>query len=259
MHRRFTLGRTIVVLLTTALLGVCLLPLGAQSRDFAKVIFMQGDVRVIRGAPVALFKDWTVRPKETIVTGPDGYAQFQITDGSTFEVFANSQVVFHESFGLGDLVQVMLGKIRVQVEHRNGPNPKKVSTPTAVISVRGTVFDVTVEDADGTTLVSVEEGLVGVKHQLQPGDEKLLRSNESVRIFPNSPLARARNSQGGKIVLDAIKRAGTDVVMNNPGGAGRVPTGTTGTTGAQGDQGKKKGGTGAGGGPGGGPGAPPGG
>ena len=27
-----------------------------------------------------------VEPKQIIVTGPDGYAKFQLTDGSTFEV-----------------------------------------------------------------------------------------------------------------------------------------------------------------------------
>ena len=259
MRKDFTLARTVGTLLTAALLGVCLLPLGAQSTDFAKVIYLQGDVSVIRGGLVALFKDCTVGPcmvgpKEAIVTGPDGYAQFRIADGSTFEVFANSRVVFRDNFSATDMLQVFLGKIRAQIEHRNGPNRKRVSTPTAVISVRGTVFDVTVEDPNGTTLVGVEEGLVAVRHLLQPGEEKLLHPNETIRIFPNEPLAKVQNSPIGKVALDAIKRAGTDVIMNNPGGSGgRMPGPGGAPGGAQGDQGKKKGGTGAGGGPGGGP------
>src|SRR5579862_1619183 len=102
MRRYFTLGRTVGALLTAALMAVSLTPLGAQSSDFAKVIYLQGDVRVMRGGPVALFKDSMVRPKEAVVTGPDGYAQFQISDGSTFEVFQNSTVVFHETFAPAD-------------------------------------------------------------------------------------------------------------------------------------------------------------
>ena len=36
-----------------------------------------------------------------------------------------------------------------------------MTSPTAVISVRGTVFDVVVQDDDGTTFVTVDEGEVG--------------------------------------------------------------------------------------------------
>lgn len=258
MKRRLTLARTVRILLTVAVLGVCLVAIKAQSGDVAKAIEISGDVSVIRGGPVALFKDLTVRTKEVIVTGPDGYARFQIADGSTFEVFSNARVTFRDTYNWMDMIEVLLGKVRVQIEHRNGPNHKRVSTPTAVISVRGTIFDVNVEDGEGTTLVSVEEGLVGVKHRLQAGDEKLLQPGEGLRIFANSPIARAGGNQNGqKIILDGIKRAGIDVVLNNPAG-GRVPGGAPGSTGgAQGDRGKKKGGTGPGGGPGGPGGAPP--
>jgi len=47
------------------------------------------------------------------------------------------------------------------------PNPHRVFTPTAVISVRGTIFDVAVNEYE-TTVVSVSEGLVGVRHRLLP-------------------------------------------------------------------------------------------
>jgi hypothetical protein len=207
----------------------------------------------MRGGELALSLNDTVRTKEVIVTGPDGYAQFRINDGSTFEVFQSSQVTFRANFNAMEVLELWLGKIRVMIDHHNGPNPRKVSTPTAVISVRGTVFDVTVEDPDGTTLVAVEEGLVGVKHQLQPGDEKLLKAGEVFRVFPNQPLGKAQGGQAGQQVLDAIKRAGQDAIYSRPGASGGSgPNGTgTSTGGANGDQGKKKG-TGPGGAPGGG-------
>jgi len=169
-----------------------------------------------------------------------------------FAVFDEVLVTFRDDFNPMEVLQLWLGKIRVMIDHHNGPNPRKVSTPTAVISVRGTVFDVTVEDDDGTTLVAVEEGLVGVKHQLQPGDETLLRAGTILRVFPNQPIGRLQsNPQGAQQVIDAIKRAAQDAIYSRPGASGGgVPAGAGGTTtgGANGDAGKKKG-TGPGGAP----------
>jgi len=252
MYRPFTLSRTICTLLTAVAFGICLTPVRAQSDDVARAIYISGRVSVLRGGELALSVNDAVRTKEVIVTGPDGYAQFRINDGSTFEVFQNSRVTFRDDFNPMEVLQLWLGKIRVMIDHHNGPNPRKVSTPTAVISVRGTVFDVTVEDDDGTTVVAVEEGLVGVKHQLQAGDEKLLKAGEALRIFANQPLAKlGGNPQGMQELYNAVKRATIDILVNRPGASGGgVPAGAGGTTtgGANGDAGKKKG-TGPGGAP----------
>ena len=253
MYRPFLLSRTICTLLTAVAFGVSLTPVQAQSDDVARAIYISGRVSVWRGGELALSVNDAVRTKEIVLTGPDGYAQFRINDGSTFEAFHDSRVTFRDSFNPMDVLQLWLGKIRVMIDHHNGPNPRKVSTPTAVISVRGTVFDVTVEDDDGTTLVAVEEGLVGVKHQLQAGDEKLLKAGEAVRIFANQPLAKMAGSpQGMQQIVDALKRAAADAIYNRPGasgGGGPVGTGGgTATGGANGDTGKKKG-TGPGGAP----------
>ena len=253
MYTPSTLTRTVSWLLFTAMTGcVCLHSLQAQSLldDVATAIVVDGQVsKLVNGdRQVALFartqgmdlRKYTVAAKDVVVTGPDGHAIFQIKDGSTFEVFQNSQVAFRNTFNLEDLVNVILGKIRVSIEHKNGPNNKKVSTPTAIISVRGTVFDVEVEDIDGTTYVSVEEGQVLVQHRLQPGDAKILNQNEAVRVYPNQRLAKAGGPPPGvvKFVFDRIANALQDVVLNNPGGFG-VPRGSAGPIG-QGDTGGKK-------------------
>ena len=92
---------------------------------------------------------------------------FQVSDGSTFEVYPNSRVVFRANpSNLKDLLDLLLGRVKVHIQKLGGqPNNNRVTTPTAVISVRGTVFDVTVEDQE-STLVAVEEGLVEVRHAL---------------------------------------------------------------------------------------------
>jgi hypothetical protein len=90
-----------------------------------------------------------------------------------------------------DLIDVMLGRVRVHIEHwGNRPNPNRVVTPTAVISVRGTTFDVSVEDDEQTTLIEVEDGAVEVQHALLPrGNPKILNPGETLRVYKSEPLA----------------------------------------------------------------------
>jgi hypothetical protein len=106
-----------------------------------------------------------------------------------------------------------------------------------VISVRGTIFDVAVEDED-STLVAVEEGLVAVEHALLPSkDPKMVGEGESIRVYKDQPLARTAPNRDAVVrqTLNAaaeflyriIYRGGTPA----PGGTGRVPTPTGGTGG----------------------------
>ncbi len=187
----------LAVLLLTA--GVCLSPAQAQSDSAATLVQMTGQVSVLRGsATYALNVGDSVSPQQLVITGPDGSAIFRVADGSTFEVFPNSKAVFRETMGdWTDLLHMLLGRVRVQIQHLGGaPNPNKVRTPTAVISVRGTIFDVSVEDLDGTTLVLVEEGVVQVRHLLQPGPAKSLERGQSLKVYPNEPLAAQRPDTG---------------------------------------------------------------
>src|SRR5579871_3023004 len=86
-------------LLMAASLGVCpaqILPSPPQLA--AKVISLTGQVSVLHDSePWALNVGDSVQVRQVIITGPDGYAQFQVSDGSTFEVYPSSQVVFRKN------------------------------------------------------------------------------------------------------------------------------------------------------------------
>jgi hypothetical protein len=197
----------------------------------AKLLTFTGQISVLRGdTPWALNVGDVVQPQEVIVTGPDGYGVFQVADGSKFEVFPQSRVVFRANRGdWRDLLDLWLGKVRVQIEHFGGqPNHNTVRTPSAVISVRGTVFDVEVEDTTDTTLVIDEEGQVEVRHLLQPGQTKVLNPGEFVRVYKNEPLARKMIDNG--TFLERAARAASDALYQaaiNASHAGNgVPTGS---------------------------------
>jgi hypothetical protein len=261
MLRRSTLAKvrhdgTVHRLLVAATLFVCLAPLHAQNAA-ATAVVLDGDVSFLRdgsnGYKWALNQGQDVKPGWIVKTGKDGYAKFQVSDGSTFEVFPNSEITFRQDPGnWTHLLNVWIGHIKVMIQHLPGvANPNNVTSPTAVISVRGTVFDVIVEDLDGTTLVSLDEGLVQVHHRMQPGPDKFLTPGEAVRVFPNQPLARVADH--GNILMRAARLAQQGIYeavrQHGVGGAGPGSGGVGGSAGgSQADKGKN-GGTGTGGSP----------
>jgi hypothetical protein len=237
-------------LLLAAILAVCLTPLRAQDAA-ARAIALDGDVSYLKdgqnGYKWALNQGQDVKPGWIIKTGKDGHARFQVSDGSTFEVYPNSEVTFRQDAGnWTHLLNVWIGHIKVMIQHLPGvANPNNVTSPTAVISVRGTVFDVIVEDLEGTTLISLDEGLVQVHHRMQPGPDKFLNPGEAVRVFPNQPLARVVDR--GNILMKAARLAeqGVYEVLRQRGiGGGPGSGGGTTSTGAQGDKCKNGSGTG---------------
>jgi hypothetical protein len=230
-------------LLLAASAGLCLaqMPPSDSGNFAAKVVTSTGQVSVLRDSqPWALSIGDQVQVKELILTGPDGHALFQVSDGSTFEVYPNSRLVFRKNPpNWKDLIDVLVGRVRVHIEHwGNIPNPNRVVTPTAVISVRGTTFDVTVDDDDENTLIEVEEGLVEVQHALLPrGNPKLLSTGETLRVYKSEPL-EARLIDKGTIarqvlrsVMDAVTtvalRTRTSGVGVSGGGGGVLGVGDT--------------------------------
>ena len=157
----------------------------------AKIVTMSGQVSVERSGELWAVSDGQIIDAgQVIVTGSDGSAQLSLADGSHLEIFPNSRVVLHSNqFNLRDLLDVYLGKVRFEIQHiLPGETPLRVTSPTAVISVRGTVFEVEV-DPSQDTVVSVDTGAVSVRHRLIAGQEVMVQAGQSVRVSPSLPLA----------------------------------------------------------------------
>jgi hypothetical protein len=240
---RSTIARLSLLLATTAV--VCLgqfLPSDAGNYA-AKVVTLTGQVSAMRD-----FQQWALSPGDSIqvtqrvVTGPDGHALLQVSDGSTIEVYPNSTFVFRQNPGnWRDLIDVFLGKVRVHIEHLGTtPNPNRVLTPVAVISVRGTTFDVTVNDDDESTIVEVEDGTVEVRHALLSGNTAVLNAGEVFRIYRNEPIAQRMDKgnaarQALRIVVNVI------AIVGRSSGPGRISLpGGVGGGGSVGDTGGGK-------------------
>jgi FecR protein len=227
----------------------------------AKAVSVSGRVSVMKDSvPWAISAGDTVQVQQLIVTGPDGNALFQLSDGSTFQVYPNSEVLFRKTPGdWRDLLDVLVGRIRVQIQHLLGqPNPNRVITPTAVISVRGTTFDVEVDEEGEVTTIEVEDGQVEVQHALLPRDNPtvLKPGDPPLRVYRNEPIANntpINKSTIFRYLVQALRDLALTMSTHpgkitippgiNPGSPGDtgckpgLPCGTTGTTSSPGNTG----------------------
>jgi hypothetical protein len=234
---RFWVGPAVLVSLLAATGTICSAQLFPQSSESAaKVISLTGQVSVLRDSePWALNVGDLVQIQQVIVTGPDGMAKFQVSDGSEFEVYPNSNVVFRKNPGnWRDLLDVFVGRVKIHIQKLGGqPNPNRILTPTAVISVRGTTFDVAVDDDDEATTVSVEEGTVDVRHALKPGGgTKTVNAGETIHIYKDQPLAQSAIDKNEVVrrvlhsIGDAVYTAVTRTPSHGIGGLGSGGSGT---------------------------------
>ncbi len=227
MQRASNRNAYLALALAVALAPVCsaqIFPVSPESTG--KVLHVQGQVSVIKDSVSwAINVGDTVLPRQEITTGLDGYAKIQVPDGSVFEIFPGSRATFRSNQNnLRELLDLWIGRVKVHIEKLNGkPNPNRIQTPTAVISVRGTIFDVSVEDED-QTLVLVEEGEVAVQHAIMPySAPKILNGGDYVRVYKNQPLADKRYDKGQ--ALHRILKALNDIWVLQPrnGGPGASP------------------------------------
>ncbi len=227
----------VCALLLAAAVQTCSAQIFPVSQEAAaKVITLTGQVSVLRDSqPWALNIGDSVQAQQVILTGPDGYAKLQTSDGSTFEVYPSSNVIFRKNPGnFRDLLDLFVGRVKIHIQRLGGePNPNRIMTPTAVISVRGTIFDVSINDDDETTIVSVEEGSVEVRHALKPGSPRIVNAGESVHVYRDEPLAKSlvdKNEMFHRIVR-GLGDAAYRIAISPPGRSGIPVPGSGGPVG----------------------------
>ncbi|MBS1789945.1 MAG: FecR domain-containing protein [Acidobacteria bacterium] len=161
----------------------------AQQLGSARITAIEGQVEIRRypstqPVPVKIaFKvDDRLSAGDTIITGKNGKLVLGLTDGSQAVIAPKSTVVIKDlSESPRTLFEVIKGKTRVHIEKLGGqPNPYRVNTPTAVIAVRGTIFDVLVDDNE--TQVFLHEGEVAVTNLRLPNQPIILSAGQMTRI-----------------------------------------------------------------------------
>lgn len=218
-------GTTTAAILT-AIFTACVGSLPAQplAPGQGRVVDLNGTLGVKRaGLPArTVVLNETIAAGDELVTDAKSEATIQTGDGGTVHIYPDSRVIFSQpSSGISDFLHLVFGSIKVHIEKLGGrPNPHSMTTPTAVIAVRGTTFSVFVDDADAT-LVAVDEGLVAVANRNNPSNEMLLRPGQRTWVRGNLPPMRAQVFRGASEHADAMPGAGAMKGMaGNAGGMG---------------------------------------
>lgn len=198
--------------ISTVLLGG-LTSVLAQSPDpgAARVVSLTGTLTIkgFRQESRALRLRDTVHSGDELITGENAQAVLRTDDGSTVTIYPDSHVIFNErSADVRELLHLFLGSIKVHIEKISGrPNPHKMTTPTAVIAVRGTTFSVFVDETD-STLVAVDEGMVAVANRQSPDQEVLLRAGQRSWVRPGQPPQQAQAFRGRSERADLVPASG---------------------------------------------------
>jgi ferric-dicitrate binding protein FerR (iron transport regulator) len=204
------------------------LPLWAQNGSAGQISAVEGKVSLVRGnaVPVLLREHDPVQAGDSILTDAKSSATMRLPDGSTVRIFPNSHVLLRSETGAWtEFLHVLLGNVRIQIEKLSGrPNPKTVTTPTAIIAVRGTIFAVAVEQNEDTR-VGLEKGLLAVTSQLHPEQEVLVKPGQEVWVRQGQGPTQPHQMQRAMPGLTRTDSAGSGMRGMGVGGASR-PSGT---------------------------------
>jgi hypothetical protein len=166
-----------------------------------------------------------VLPAETTITTGNGRILLQLEDESQILVHSNTSLVLKQpSPSNWQRLQVLLGKIKAEIQKRTGGSPSfQMGTPSAVITVRGTRFYVEV-DKHKTTRVEVEEGAVEVQNAKGAGKPVLIKAGFSTRVGEDSAPEEPKQSPGQQRQQGQGKDNGFGGLNHgSPGSRGKKP------------------------------------
>jgi ferric-dicitrate binding protein FerR (iron transport regulator) len=161
-----------------------------------------------------------IQAGDELRTGDGASVILTVPDGSYMVVSENSKMVIEDfwSGSVRSIMNLMMGQVRFYINRLGGrPNPYSVRTPTALIAVRGTVFDVNVDFAQ---IVQVEcfEGQVNVQNVAFPNREVILNPGHKTLVRPGEiPLTPVR--------LEAELNKDRVIAMRKVNGAETNPNG----------------------------------
>jgi hypothetical protein len=167
----------------------------AQTLASARILSSAGPVEIERRAQErqgALIKI-TYRVSDELVAGDviktyaGGRLVLGLADGSQAIIAEKTTVELTDlSKSPRTIFNMLRGKTRIKIEKVGGrPNPYRVNTPTTVIAVRGTLFDVLVTEKE--TQVFVHEGEVAVSNFARPDVMVILAPGQRTRVQQTRP------------------------------------------------------------------------
>jgi len=177
----------------------------AQTLASAKILSSDGPVEIQRRAQgqaslskIAYRVNDELLAGDVIKTGGGGRLVLGLADGSQAIISEKTTVEITDlSKSPRTIFNLLRGKTRIKIEKAGGrPNPYRVNTPTAVIAVRGTLFDVLVTEKE--TQVFVHEGEVAVSNLTIQSVMVILSPGQKTSVQPARPPLEPTRFQPGR-------------------------------------------------------------
>lgn len=185
-----TIVAAFLILLASQSRGQESLPIGS-----AMVTDFKGDVSLhsASGDSLSVQKGLLLEAESTIETAK-GSIILNLQDGSQVLIKPQSHVVLKSpQVGVGLYLELLIGKLLAKVQKRIGETPPfRMGTPSAVITVRGTRFEVKVTKKK-RTYVQVYEGIVEVRGFPTGGRPVLLQPGFSTEVNLDGDPQQPRN------------------------------------------------------------------
>jgi hypothetical protein len=153
----------------------------------AKISQWKGNIHLnLPGEPSSTPTVGETLPPGTVLETGGGRLLLQLADGSQVLIRAHTRLMMQQpTFTDRGYFQLLLGRIRAAISKRTGGAPPfELGTPSAVIAVRGTQFEVEVNLRQETE-VDVFEGLVEVTGR-HSGTSVLVGPGSSTRVEMNT-------------------------------------------------------------------------
>jgi len=183
-------------------LTLLFVPAGLWAQGTLRVLSVHGHVEWKPASsrsfvPVTTANQQSIQVGDEVRTDSDAEIMLEVPDGSYMQISENSKLIIEDfwSGNLRSMMNLMVGRVRFYIQKIGGrPNPYTVRTPTALIAVRGTIFDVIVDGAQNSE-VQCLEGLVTVQNVLFSDREVILSPGLKTLVRPNEiPLTPVRNT-----------------------------------------------------------------
>ncbi|MBU2638982.1 MAG: FecR family protein [Nanoarchaeota archaeon] len=153
---------------------------------------INGEVEVMRnGEWIPAKKGMELKVDDLIATSVSSDVILKYSDGSTIRIkevtqLEISRLTKDKQKAIRTLLRMRSGKIEAKVHREAGIDSNfEVSTPTSLLSVRGTIFSVEYDEETKETIVSVEDGKVSVTDENGNG-EVIVNANEFTSVADSS-------------------------------------------------------------------------
>jgi len=159
--------KLLLIFIAAVALSINLAIAGQHAAKIGKAVVVENSVDLItdQGA-FEIVVGTDIRTRQTVNTGENSSSQFTMSDDTRLAVGPNSQLLLDEFVydpnpsNRKVVLKSLKGALRF-VTGKNPSNTYTINTPTAVIGVRGTMFDIYIND-NGETVVGLLKGKVNV-------------------------------------------------------------------------------------------------